>query len=194
MFPFCRLFAYLAGQPDPSQQPLHLPRIPRRLWQRMLPDPHHPPPRLPQRPRHQPIPLPIPRQLLLPERFVRRRLRPMPRTPVPETPIHKHRHPLPPPNKIRPHPKRPSRNRRSANLAHLSFLSLHVRRWNFWPTGATGVRCFPNAHLHVSSPPRDPRRPQQQHHRPLRILIPPRPYPRHHLTPLRLRENVSHTD
>ncbi len=67
----------------------------------MLPNPHHLPPVRPQRPRHQPVPRLVPRQLRAPERPVLLRHRPMPGTPMPETAIHEHRHPFLPKHKIR---------------------------------------------------------------------------------------------
>jgi hypothetical protein len=73
----------------------------------MLPDPHHAPPQFPQRPCHQPVPHPVPRQLFHPERPVAPRHPRMTRAPMPETSIHQHHHFLPRKQKIRPPEDRP---------------------------------------------------------------------------------------
>lgn len=67
----------------------------------MLPDAQHPPPGFAERPRHQPVPRLIPRELLFPKGPVAFRHRRMLRAPMPETAIDEDDDPLPAKRKIR---------------------------------------------------------------------------------------------
>jgi hypothetical protein len=72
-----------------------------RLFQIMLPNPHHPPPALAQGAVHEPIPRPVRRQFLAPKRTVGDRQIRMPGTAMPEAAIHKHGQPIAAKNEVR---------------------------------------------------------------------------------------------
>ncbi len=67
----------------------------------VFPDAQHPPAGLAQRPRHQPVPGLIARELRTPERRIALRLRGMQRTRVPKAAVHEDREPQLPEDEVR---------------------------------------------------------------------------------------------